>query len=32
MDGDELQEHARARVQELPRAELEHPFGRDWEV
>ena len=32
MDGDELQEHARARVQELPGAELEHPFGPDWEV
>ncbi|QNA92945.1 MULTISPECIES: MmcQ/YjbR family DNA-binding protein [unclassified Microbacterium] len=32
MEGEELQEQARARVQELPGAELEHPFGPDWEV
>jgi predicted DNA-binding protein (MmcQ/YjbR family) len=32
MNGHELQEHARVRVQELPGAELEHPFGPGWEV
>ncbi|MBT2547435.1 MmcQ/YjbR family DNA-binding protein [Arthrobacter sp. ISL-65] len=32
MNGEELQEHARARVQELPGADLEHPFGPDWDV
>lgn len=32
MDGDELQAQARARVQELPGAQLEHPFGPGWEV
>ena len=32
MNGEELQEHARARVDELPGAVLEHPFGPDWEV
>ncbi|MGO4188655.1 MmcQ/YjbR family DNA-binding protein [Pseudarthrobacter sp. TAF60_1] len=32
MNGPELQEHARARVQELPGAHLEHPFGPEWEV
>jgi predicted DNA-binding protein (MmcQ/YjbR family) len=32
MNGEELQEHARARVQELPGADLEHPFGPGWEV
>ncbi|MBT2554141.1 MmcQ/YjbR family DNA-binding protein [Arthrobacter sp. ISL-5] len=32
MDGEKLQEHARARSQELPGANLEHPFGPDWEV
>ena len=32
MIGEELQEHARKRVQELPSADLEHPFGPDWDV
>ena len=32
MYGEELQAHARARVDELPGAGLEHPFGPDWEV
>ena len=32
MNGDTLQQRARDRVQELPGAELEHPFGPDWEV
>ena len=32
MDGDTLQQHAKDRVDELPGAELEHPFGTDWEV
>ncbi|MEX0158675.1 MULTISPECIES: MmcQ/YjbR family DNA-binding protein [unclassified Microbacterium] len=32
MIGHELQEHARARVHELPGAKLEHPFGPGWEV
>lgn len=32
MNGEELQEHARARVQELPGANLEHPFGPGWDV
>ena len=32
MNGEELQEHARKRVQELPSADLEHPFGPDWDV
>ncbi|MFF1818212.1 MmcQ/YjbR family DNA-binding protein [Kribbella sp. NPDC058245] len=32
MNGVELQEHARARVQQLPGANLEHPFGPGWEV
>ncbi|WP_431030810.1 MmcQ/YjbR family DNA-binding protein [Plantibacter sp. RU18] len=32
MDGEELQQHARARVQELPGANLEHPFGPGWDV
>ncbi|MEU5872208.1 MmcQ/YjbR family DNA-binding protein [Glycomyces sp. NPDC047369] len=32
MNGDELQEHARARAQELPGAELEYPFGPGWDV
>ena len=32
MNGEELQEHARARVQELPGADLEHPFGPGWDV
>ena len=32
MIGEELQKRARARVDELPGASLEHPFGPDWEV
>lgn len=32
MDGDTLQQQARARIEELPGAELTHPFGPDWEV
>ncbi|MDV6212687.1 MmcQ/YjbR family DNA-binding protein [Rhodococcus erythropolis] len=32
MNGDTLQERARARVQELPGANLDHPFGPDWDV
>lgn len=32
MNGDALQERARARVDELPGAVLEHPFGPDCEV
>lgn len=32
MNGEELQDSARARVQELPGAGLEHPFGPGWEV
>lgn len=32
MIGDDLQQHARARVDELPGATLEHPFGPDWDV
>ncbi len=32
MNGEELQEHARERVRELPGADLEHPFGPDWDV
>ncbi|MBT2495217.1 MmcQ/YjbR family DNA-binding protein [Microbacterium sp. ISL-59] len=32
MDGNELQARARDRVQELPGARLEHPFGPGWEV
>lgn len=32
MDGDTLQQHARDRVEELPAAELQYPFGPDWEV
>lgn len=32
MSGEELQELARARVQELPGAGLEHPFGPGWDV
>ncbi|GAA3868116.1 MmcQ/YjbR family DNA-binding protein [Leifsonia kafniensis] len=32
MQGDTLQQYARNRVEELPGAELEHPFGPDWEV
>jgi predicted DNA-binding protein (MmcQ/YjbR family) len=32
MNGEELQEHARARVREFPGADLEHPFGPGWDV
>ena len=32
MDGKKLQEFAVARAEELPSAELTHPFGPDWEV
>ena len=32
MNGEELQECARARVDELPGAVLEYPFGPEWEV
>lgn len=32
MDDDTLQQYARERVEELPGAELEHPFGPDWDV
>lgn len=32
MQGQELQEHAAARTEDLPGAELTHPFGEDWEV
>lgn len=32
MDGTTLQERATERTQELPGAELTHPFGFDWDV
>jgi predicted DNA-binding protein (MmcQ/YjbR family) len=32
MQDDTLQQYARNRVEELPGAGLEHPFGPDWEV
>lgn len=32
MQGRTLQEQAARRAQELPGAELTHPFGEDWEV
>ena len=32
MHGAELQEWAAERAQELPGAELTHPFGEDWDV
>lgn len=32
MEGDTLQQYARNRVEELPGAGLEHPFGPGWEV
>ena len=32
MQDDTLQQQARRRVEELPGAELEHPFGPKWEV
>lgn len=32
MRGEELQERAAARTEELPGSELTHPFGEDWDV
>ena len=32
MQGKTLQEHAARRTQQLPDAELTHPFGDDWDV
>lgn len=32
MDGKSLQDRAAARAEELPGAELTHPFGPDWDV
>jgi predicted DNA-binding protein (MmcQ/YjbR family) len=32
MNGKKLQERAAERTQELPGAELTHPFGMDWDV
>ena len=32
MQGKKLQEKAAARAEELPGAELTHPFGEDWDV
>ncbi|WP_430459364.1 MmcQ/YjbR family DNA-binding protein [Rhodococcus opacus] len=32
MNGATLQEHAKSRADELPGANLEHPFGPEWEV
>lgn len=32
MIGEELQQRARARVDELPGASLEYPYGPDWDV
>jgi predicted DNA-binding protein (MmcQ/YjbR family) len=32
VQGDRLHHHARDRVEELPGAGLEHPFGPDWDV
>jgi predicted DNA-binding protein (MmcQ/YjbR family) len=32
LDGENLQERAAARTQDLPGAELTHPFGDDWDV
>ena len=32
VNGEALHEHARERVQELPGANLEHPFGPGWDV
>jgi hypothetical protein len=32
MQGETLQECARARADELPGAGLQHPFGPEWEV
>ncbi|WP_454810530.1 MmcQ/YjbR family DNA-binding protein [Paenarthrobacter nitroguajacolicus] len=32
MNGEKLQHLARARVQELPGADLDHPFGPEWDV
>jgi predicted DNA-binding protein (MmcQ/YjbR family) len=32
MDGNQLQERASARAQELPGMHVTHPFGEDWDV
>ena len=32
MGGKTLQQHATDRAEELPGAELTHPFGEDWDV
>jgi predicted DNA-binding protein (MmcQ/YjbR family) len=32
MNGATLQKHAKSRADELPGANLEHPFGPEWEV
>lgn len=32
MDGKTLHERAAARAEELPGAELTHPFGPEWDV
>jgi len=32
MQADTVQQYARDRVNELPGADLEHPFGPEWEV
>ena len=32
MQGDTLLQRARDRVEELPGARLEHPFGHDWDA
>jgi predicted DNA-binding protein (MmcQ/YjbR family) len=32
MHGEQLQERAAARTEELPGAALSHPFGADWDV
>jgi len=32
MQGKKLQENAAARAEELPGAELTHPFGEEWDV
>ncbi len=32
MDGSRLQQRARDRAEQLPGADLEHPFGADWDV
>ncbi len=32
MDGTTIRKHAAARIEELPGAYLDHPFGPDWDV